>query len=103
MNNMEWYAISIITLLIYWLIGLIIYLIKDKESFLLYWAVGFVYPLTYIILYPVRIFNKYKGSIKYYEKYNVSYWDMLFGKVVYEGEVMWRWQASKRKKEVQDE
>lgn len=99
MNNMEWYIISTITLLIYWLIGLIIYLISDDEDLAFYWALGLTYLLACAIVYPIRLFNKYKRNIEIYKKYNASYWDLLFGKVLYEDEVMWKWQAQKRKKE----
>lgn len=72
----------IITLVIYWCIGFIISQINEEWA--IFWAVGLIYPIIYIISYPIRAWKTYNNSIGYYRKHNVSRLQYLFGKRVNE-------------------
>jgi len=53
----------------------------DEESVCL-WATGLIYPILKAILYPIRAYKNYNGSITYYQKHNISWIQFLFGKRV---------------------
>ena len=70
--------IAIITLSIYWIIGLIITCINDDWS--VYWACGLILPIALVILYPVRAWRTYTRSKGYYQKHGISRMQYIFGK-----------------------
>ena len=93
---MSWGQVSIITLLVYWIVGTIVYLITNEyEEFAVYWALGIMVPITYILFYPLRVWKHYKSNIKVYKKYNLSYWEKLIGKGLCDGQKMWVWEIKK--------
>ena len=78
---MEWWKVSITTLLVYWIVGVAIYEIKrENEDFAVVWGMGIVFPILYILFYPLRVYEHYKLNIKVYKKFNLSYWEKLIGK-----------------------
>lgn len=60
MNIVDVMTVAIIALFIYWGLGFAIYLATgENEKFAVYWCVGLVYWLLYILLAPVRFIRKY--------------------------------------------
>lgn len=93
---MSWWQISIITLLVYWVVGVVVYEIKrEDEDFAVSWSMGIVFPILYILFYPLRVWKHYKLNIKVYKKYNLSYWEKLIGKGLCNGQKMWVWEIKK--------
>ena len=78
---MKWYWISAITLCAYWAIGLVI-AAMDHEEWLVYWSTGLMYPIAYVLFYPIRAWNSYSKSYLYFEKHNITRLQYLFGKRV---------------------
>lgn len=76
---MKWYYICAITLSAYWLVGCVIALF-DKEEWLYIYAMGLLYPVLYILLYPIRAWKSYNSYRIYYEKDGISWMQYLFGK-----------------------
>lgn len=76
---MPWYLVSIITLVAYWMVGNIIAM-TDQDDWLMAWAVGLVYPLLYVLFYPVRAWKHYTALEKYYKEVGISRVQFLFGK-----------------------
>lgn len=72
--------IVIITLCVYWVIGLIISIVDEDKA--IYWAVGLAYPVALILTYPYRAIYTYRRSCNYYKKNNVSMLQYFFGKRV---------------------
>lgn len=77
---MNWYYIVAITLIVYWVIGMI-WATIDEDS-VIYWSTGLIYPLLLIIFYPIRAYNTYKKSSIYYQKRGISCMQYIFGKRV---------------------
>lgn len=75
---MAWYWIVLITLLVVWSVSLI--LAQFNEEYVLYWAVGLVYPIMLVLLYPLRACLRYNRSRGYYQKHNISKIQYVFGK-----------------------
>ena len=101
---MEWWQVSIITLLVYWIVGVAIYEIKrENEDFAVVWGMGLVFPILYILFYPLRVWKHYKLNIKVYKKYNLSYWEKLIGKGICNGQKMWFWEMKKFYKNLESE
>ena len=93
---MSWWQVSIITLLVYWIVGTIVYVIKgEDEEFTVCWSMGIVFFILYILFYPLRVWKHYKSNIKVYKKYNLSYWEKLIGKGILNGQKMWDWEIKK--------
>lgn len=59
------------TLAVYWLCGMVIAMC-GKEDWLPYWAIGLIYPVLYVLLYPIRAWGEYSRSKIYYEKHNIN-------------------------------
>lgn len=70
----------IITLSIYWVIGLIISCIN--EDWAVYYACGLVLPIVVVILYPIRAWCTYTRSKGLYQKHGISRIQYIFGKRV---------------------
>lgn len=101
---MEWWQVSIITLLVYWIVGVAIYEIKrENEDFAVCWGMGLVFPILYVLFYPLRVWKHYKSNIKVYKKYNLSYWEKLIGKGLCNGKKMWFWEMKKFYKNMEEE
>ena len=84
---MQWYLISLITLCIYWLIGTILVIIIDHShklpgEILVPFCMGLLYPMLWILFYPIRSWNTYKSSKHYYQNHNITFLQYLFGKRV---------------------
>lgn len=78
---MAWYWIVLITLVVYWMIGAII--AEVKYGWLEYWAVGLLFPVLYVVLYPVRAILTYNRSHAYYERHGITRLQYFFGKRVH--------------------
>lgn len=78
---MAGYWIVLIAFAVYWTIGMVIAVVD--EDWLIYWAVGLIYPIVYVICYPIRAWLAYNNSLTYYQKYNISRLQYLFGKRVH--------------------
>lgn len=70
----------IITLSIYWIIGLVIACINEDWS--VYWACGLMLPIVIVILYPVRAWRTYTRSENWYKSHGISRIQYIFGKRV---------------------
>lgn len=89
---MKWYLISLITLCIYWLIGTILVIIIDNsnklsDKILVPFCMGLfypmlLYPILWVLFYPIRSWNTYKSSKHYYQNHNITFLQYLFGKRV---------------------
>ena len=77
---MTWYSIIIIITLVYWTIGVILVMID--EDWACYWAMGLLYPILYIILYPIRAWKTYSSHYSYYQKHDITRLQYIFGKRV---------------------
>ena len=75
---MEWYWIVALTLLGVWTVGLI--LSQIDEDYAVYWAVGLLYPLLRVLLYPIWAARQYEESRVFYEKRGITKLQFLFGK-----------------------
>lgn len=75
---MAWYWTVLITLLAVWSISCI--LTQFNEDYALYWSVGLVYPLLWVLLYPARACIMYDRNVGYYRKHNISKAQYIFGK-----------------------
>lgn len=76
---MAWYWVVILTLTIYWIIGIVIGITTDEDN-LIYWSTGLIYPIILIILYPIRTWYTYSKSIAYYKKRNITRFQYMLGK-----------------------
>ena len=79
---MKWYWISLITLLVYWSIGVVIAQI-DYGDWLELWAMGLMYPVLRVLFYPVRAWKEYSDWQEYYQKHNITRLQYIFGKRVH--------------------
>lgn len=82
---MKWYLISLITLCIYWLIGTILVIIIDNklsDEILIPFCMGLLFPILWILFYPIRSWNAYKSSKHYYQNHNITFLQYFFGKRV---------------------
>lgn len=84
---MKWYLISLITLCIYWLIGTMLVIIIDNshklsDEILVPFCMGLLFPILWILFYPIRSWNAYKSSKHYYQNHNITFLQYLFGKRV---------------------
>lgn len=70
----------VITLFVYWVIGFIIACIDEDKA--VFWAVGLVYPIAYVLTYPYRTIVNYRNSQRYFQKNNISMLQYFFGKRV---------------------
>lgn len=77
---MDWYWIVLITYIVMCAITLI--LTQINEEYALYWAVGILYPIVYVLLYPIRAWVKWGMSRGYYQKHGISRLQYIFGKRV---------------------
>lgn len=77
---MSWYSIIIITTLVYWTIGVILVMID--EDWACCWAMGLLYPILKIILYPIAAWTMYSRHKEWYEKRGVSRFQYMLGKRV---------------------
>ena len=75
---MSWYSIIIIITLVYWTIGVI--LVGIDEDWACYWAMGLLYPIMKIILYPIRAWITYSQHKEWYEKRGISRLQFMLGK-----------------------
>ena len=75
---MSWYSIIIIITLVYWTIGVI--LVGIDEDWACRWAMGLLYPILKVILYPVRAWVTYSQYKEWYEKREISSLQYMLGK-----------------------
>lgn len=75
---MSYFTVVILTLTVYWLIGFAIAIIDEDYS--VYWSVGLIYPIMYVLTYPIRIWMRYSRSKQFYQKHNISRWQYFWGK-----------------------
>lgn len=76
-------AIVVITLFAYWILSTIIFFSsKQNETVGCGLAMGLIFPILYILFYPVRAMNTYSQSKGYYQKHGISRIQYLFGKRV---------------------
>lgn len=78
---MPWYVVSIITICCFWAVSVV--LSQIDEDYVIYWAVGLLYPILKVILYPAIAINRYNNEKEYYEKHGISKLQYVFGKRVY--------------------
>ncbi len=78
---MPWYIVSVITVCCFWFVSIV--LAQFDEDYVLYWAVGLLYPVFKVILYPIRAANNYNNNKRYYEEHGISKVQYIFGKRVY--------------------
>ena len=83
---MAWYWISLITLCVWWTIGIVFICIVDSnpktisEDCLAIFCMGLLFPIAWVLLYPIRAWNSYKIWKEDYKKNNISFIKYLFGK-----------------------
>ena len=71
---------TIIIAFVYWAIGVI--LVQVDEDYACYWAMGLLYPILWIILYPIRTWKTYSSHYNYYQKHGITRLQYMFGKRV---------------------
>ena len=82
---MHSFWIVVLTLTVYWTIGLIVGIItRENETFAALWATGLVYILLYVICYPIRAMRTYTNQETYFKHNNVSRLQYFFGKRVHQ-------------------
>lgn len=77
---MDWYWIVLITYIAMCAITLI--LTQINEEYALYWVVGILYPIIYVLLYPIRAWFRWEHSKWYFQKHGISRWQYILGKRV---------------------
>ena len=75
---MAWYWIVLLTLLGVWTVSVV--LAQFDEDYTLWWAWGLLYPVLYLIFYPIRAVKRYNRGQQYYERYGNSKVKYIFGK-----------------------
>lgn len=75
---MNWYSIIIVITLVYWTIGVILVMID--EDWACCWAMGLLYPILKIILYPIGAWITYSQHKEWYEKRGISRLQFMLGK-----------------------
>lgn len=75
---MEWYWVVLITAIAFWAVSII--LAQFDEDYTLYWACGLLYPVVYLLMYPLRAINRYDNHKDYYQKNGISKVQYVFGK-----------------------
>lgn len=78
---MPWYWVVVITLAAYWTIGCLLTQFNN-DDILFYWAMGLLYPVLYVIFYPIRAWKTYSYSKAYYQKNGITRMQYMFGKRV---------------------
>lgn len=78
---MPWYVVSIITIICFWTVSVI--LAQIDEDYVIFWAVGLLYPALKVILYPAIAICNYNRSKEYYEKHGITKLQYVFGKRAY--------------------
>ena len=73
---MEWYWIVLITAVGFWAVS--IFLAQFNEDYTLYWACGLLYPIVYLLMYPLRAISKYDNHRAYYLKHGISMFKYVF-------------------------
>lgn len=75
--------IVVITLTVYWTIGLIVGVItRENEKFAVFWSAGLVYVLLYALFYPIRAMRTYTIQEIYFQHNGISRLQYFFGKRV---------------------
>ena len=78
--------IVLFTLMIYWLLGCFLVLFVDlvfhkyQEEAALAWAVGPVFPIIWVLTYPIRAWRSYSSKKDYYLFHNITRWQYLLGR-----------------------
>lgn len=67
---MSCFTVVILTLTVYWLIGFAIAIIDEDYS--VYWSVGLIYPIMYVLTYPIRTWMRYARSKQYFKKHIIN-------------------------------
>lgn len=75
---MAWYWIVLLTLLGVWTVSVV--LAQFDEDYTLWWACGLLYPVLYLIFYPIRAVKRYNSGRQYYERHGISKVQYIFGK-----------------------
>ncbi len=81
---MQWYWISLITLAVWWLLGVVLIHLNLKIETEELWIMGPLYPILWVLFYPIRAWNTYTQSCRYYEKHGISRWQYIFGRRIHE-------------------
>ena len=80
---MSVFAIVIITLFAYWIFSTVVFFLsKENENVGCAVAMGLVFPILYVLFYPVRAIRAYNDSRNYYKKHGISRIQYFFGKRV---------------------
>ena len=80
--------IMILTLLAYWSVGCIIAVIAeripgiDSDDILMYWGCGLVFPILWVLFYPIRAWNSYSSSKNYFQGHGISRCQYILGRRV---------------------
>lgn len=72
----------IVTLFVWWSIVFIVASVDEDKA--LYVGVGLVYPIVWVITYPIRANINYNNSRNFYKKHGISKVQYFFGKRVKE-------------------
>lgn len=75
---MSWYWIVLIVLVANWVITTVLAQIDDEWA--LRWGMGLIYPVCWVITYPIRQGKKYEQYRDLYEKEGISKIEYIFGK-----------------------
>ena len=68
----------IITLLSYNAVVLVVAQITNREDITITVAMGILYPIAYVLTYPIRAWNTYSHSRGYYEKHGITRFQYVF-------------------------
>lgn len=68
----------IITLLSYNAVVFVIMAVTDEEDITIKIACGILYPIAYVITYPIRAWRSYSRSINYYKKHGITRFQYVF-------------------------
>lgn len=62
----------------YWVVSVV--LAQFDEDWSLRWGMGLIYPIAYLLCYPIRMSRKYENGRALYEKAGISKMQYILGR-----------------------
>lgn len=78
---MPWYFICGLSLIGFWIIGTV--LVQIDEKYAVWWSIGVIYPILWVLCYPIRAVKTYSANKQAYQKHGISTLQYLFGARIY--------------------
>ena len=78
---MSIFGIIALTLGIYWIVGTVVFILSGQDEKVgTIWAMGLVYPILWVLCYPIRAWNGWQSMRAYYIQRGIPFWKYLLGK-----------------------